>query len=61
MVNNQARPWEQRAVMSLPRLYRNQGQQEEARNPLTRIYSAFSEGFATTDLREAKALLDELS
>ena len=55
-----AKSWELRAAMSLTRLYRNQGKQEEARTLLTRTYSSFTEGFTTTDLREAKALLDEL-
>ncbi|HEU0007361.1 MAG TPA: tetratricopeptide repeat protein, partial [Terriglobia bacterium] len=56
-----AKSWELRAVMSLARLYRNQGKQEEARALLTQIYDRFTEGFDTVDLREAKALLDELS
>jgi predicted ATPase len=55
-----AKSWELRAAMSLARLYRDQSKQEEARTLLTRTYSSFTEGFATTDLREAKALLDEL-
>jgi predicted ATPase len=57
----QAKSWELRAVMSLARLYQNQGKQEEARTLLTQIYLWFTEGFDTKDLREAKALLDELS
>jgi predicted ATPase len=56
-----AMSWELRAVMSMARLYQNQSKQEEARTLLTGTYSRFTEGFATTDLREAKALLDELS
>ncbi len=56
-----AKSLELRAVMSLARLYRKQGQQEEARSLLRQIYDRFTEGFATVDLREAKALLDELS
>ena len=56
-----AKSLELRAVMSLARLYQNQGKQEEARGLLTRIYDSFTEGFETTDLREAKALLDALS
>jgi predicted ATPase len=56
-----AKSWELRAVMSLARLYQNQGKQEEARRLLTQIYDRFTEGFDTVDLREAKALLDELS
>jgi len=50
-----------RAVMSVARLYQNQGKREEARDLLAQIYDTFTEGFGTTDLREAKALLDELS
>ena len=56
-----AKSWELRAVMSLARLYQNQGKQEEARDLLAQIYNRFTEGFDTVDLREAKALLDELS
>jgi DNA-binding winged helix-turn-helix (wHTH) protein/predicted ATPase len=56
-----AKSWELRAVMSLARLYRDQDKKEEARDLLTQIYARFTEGFDTTDLREAKALLDELS
>lgn len=56
-----AKSWELRSAASLARLYRKQGKQEEARNLLTKIYGAFTEGFDTMDLREAKALLDESS
>jgi predicted ATPase len=56
-----AKSWELRSVMSLARLFKDQGKQEEARVLLTRIYDSFTEGFDTVDLREAKALLDELS
>jgi len=56
-----AKSWELRAVMSLARLYKNQNKQQEARGLLTQIYDRFTEGFDTVDLREAKALLDELS
>jgi predicted ATPase len=56
-----AKSWELRAVTNLARLYRNQNKQEEARGLLTQIYDRFTEGFDTVDLREAKALLDELS
>ena len=56
-----AKSWELRAVTSLARLYQNQNKQEEARSLLTQIYDRFTEGFDTVDLREAKALLDELS
>ena len=56
-----AKSWELRAVMSLARLYKDQRKRKEARNFLTQIYDRFTEGFDTMDLREAKALLDELS
>jgi predicted ATPase len=52
---------ELRSVMSMARLYQNQGKQEEARNLLAEIYGKFTEGFETKDLREAKALLDDLT
>jgi len=55
-----AKSLELRAVMSLARLYQNQGKPEEALALLAPIYDSFTEGFETTDLREAKALLDEL-
>jgi predicted ATPase len=49
-----------RAAVSLARLRRNQGGRAEARNLLAPAYSWFTEGFDTPDLKEAKALLDEL-
>jgi predicted ATPase len=57
----QAKSLELRAVMSLSRLWRQHGKQDEARQLLTEIYSWFTEGFATKDLQEAKALLAELA
>ncbi|MFQ5849452.1 MAG: AAA family ATPase [Candidatus Binatia bacterium] len=56
-----AKSLELRAVMSLSRLWRRQGKQDEARQLLAGIYAWFTEGFDTTDLKEAKALLEELS
>lgn len=56
-----ARSCELRAALSLARLYQNQGKQEEALALLAPIVDSFTEGFETTDLREAKALLDELA
>jgi predicted ATPase len=56
-----AKAWELRACMSLARIYKNRGQQQEARQFLSQIYHEFTEGFDTMDLREAKELLDELS
>ena len=47
--------------MSMARLWRGQGKREEARDLLTPVYGWFTEGFDTADLREAKALLDELA
>ena len=55
-----ARLWELRAATSLARLWRDQGRRGEARQPLARAYGWFTEGFDTPDLREARALLDEL-
>jgi predicted ATPase len=56
-----AKSLELRAVMSLARLWQQQGKQHEARNTLSEIYGWFTEGFDTKDLQEAKALLEELS
>jgi predicted ATPase len=56
-----AKSWELRAALSLSRLWQNQGKKEEARSILAEIYGWFTEGFDTRDLKEAKALLDELS
>ena len=55
-----AKLWELRAAVSLARLRRAQGRCAEARDLLAPIYGWFTEGFGTPDLREAKALLDEL-
>jgi hypothetical protein len=52
-----ARCLELRAATSLARHYRNQARPEEARILLTRIYSTFTEGFDTSDMRVAEALL----
>ncbi len=48
-------------MMSLNRLWQQQGKQEEAHKMLTGIYNWFTEGFDTADLQEAKALLEEFS
>ena len=50
-----------RAATSIARLWRNQGKRDEARELLAPVYSWFTEGFDTLDLKEAKALLDEVS
>jgi hypothetical protein len=47
--------------MSLSRLWGQQGKKVEAHNLLTEIYDWFTEGFDTADLKEAKALLEDLS
>ena len=56
----QAKSWELRASMSLARLWRDQGKVQQARKLLAPVYGWFTEGFDTRDLREAKALLEEL-
>ena len=57
----QAKSWELRASMSLARLWRDQGKIDEARELLAPVYGWFTEGFDTLDLKEAKALLQELA
>lgn len=57
----QAKWLELRATTSLARLWQMQGKRQEARQMLTEIYSWFSEGFDTVDMREARALLEALS
>jgi predicted ATPase len=57
----QAKSLELRAAMSLARLWQRQGKRVKARALLAPIYSWFTEGFDTTDLQEAKALLGALS
>jgi predicted ATPase len=56
----QAKSWELHAAMSMARLWRDQGKRDEARDLLAPVYNWFTEGFNTLDLKEAKALLDEL-
>ena len=56
-----AKAWELRATTSLARLLRDTNRREEASAMLTEIYSWFTEGFDTADLKDAKALLDVLS
>ena len=56
----QAKSWELRAAMSMARLWRSQGKPQQARELLAPVYGWFTEGFGTLDLKEAKALLDEL-
>jgi len=56
----EAKLWELRAAASLARLRREQGRRAQARDLLAPVYGWFTEGFSTPDLKEAKALLDEL-
>jgi predicted ATPase len=56
----EAKSWELRAATSLARLWRDQGKPAEARELLAPVYGWFTEGFDTADLKDAKALLDEL-
>jgi predicted ATPase len=57
----QAKSWELRAAISLARLRRDQGKPQQARELLAPVYGWFTEGFDTRDLKEAKALLNELT
>jgi class 3 adenylate cyclase/predicted ATPase len=56
-----AKLWELRAAVSLARLRRDQGWRAEALDLLAPVYGWFTEGFDTTDLKEARALLEELA
>jgi class 3 adenylate cyclase/tetratricopeptide (TPR) repeat protein len=55
-----AKSWELRATMSLARQLRDTGHRDEAGTMLAEIYNWFTEGFDTADLKDAKALLEEL-
>jgi predicted ATPase len=57
----QAKSLELRAAMSMARLWRDQGKRDEARDLLAPVYGWFTEGFDTRDLKEAKALLEQLA
>ena len=57
----QTKSWELRAAMSMARLWRDQGKPQQARELLAPVYGWFTEGFDTRDLKEAKALLQELA
>jgi hypothetical protein len=57
----QAKSWELRAATSLARLWQQQGKTTEAHDLLAPVYNWFTEGFDTADLKDAKALLDQLS
>jgi predicted ATPase len=51
--------WELRAATSLAELHRAQGRNEDARTSVATVYWRFTEGFATTDMRAAKELIDK--
>ena len=55
------RSWELFGTLGLARLLRDTDRREEARAMLAEVYNWFTEGFETADLKDAKALLDELS
>jgi len=55
-----ARLWELRAATSLARLWRDQGKRQQAHDLLGPVYGWFTEGFDTLDLKDAKALLEQL-
>jgi predicted ATPase len=55
-----AKSWELRAAMSMARLWRDRGKRQQARDLLAPVYEWFTEGFDTLDLKQAKALLDQL-
>ena len=59
--SQQAKSWELRAATSKARLLRDQCRRTEAQDLLAPVYSWFTEGFDTLDLKEAKTLLDELA
>jgi adenylate cyclase len=56
-----AKSYELRAATSLSRLLHTQGKAAEARTLLSEVYGWFTEGFGTTDLQEARALLETLT
>ena len=58
---SEAKSYELRSSICLARLWHSQGKTTEARDLLAPVYGWFTEGFDTADLKEAKALLDELS
>ena len=56
-----AKAWELRAAVCLARLWRDQGRRQNAYDLLASIYDRFIEGFDTLDLKDSKALLDQLA
>jgi predicted ATPase len=59
--SQQAKSFELRTATSLAKLWQQQGKRQEAHDLLAPVYGWFTEGFDTLDLKDAKALLDELS
>jgi predicted ATPase len=59
--NQQAKSFELRTATSLAKLWQSQGKRQEAHDLLASVYNWFTEGFDTADLKDAKALLDELA
>jgi predicted ATPase len=57
----QAKSWELSAAVSMAGLWRDQGRPQQARELLAPVYGWFTEGFDTRDLKEAKALLEQLA
>jgi predicted ATPase len=53
--------WELRAALSLARLWAQEGKRQNAYELLSPVYGWFTEGFDISDLKDAKALLDELA
>jgi predicted ATPase len=60
-LEQQAKSWQLRSAVSLARVWQRLGRRTEARDLLAPIYDWFTEGFDTKDLKEAKALLKDLS
>jgi predicted ATPase len=58
--HQEARSFKLRAAIRLAHLWCDQGKRDEARDLLASVYGWFTEGFNTRDLKDAKALLDEL-
>ena len=59
-LQQQAKSWELRAAVSMARLWYDQGKRQQAHDLLAPVYGWFTEGFDTLDLKQAKALLEEL-
>jgi predicted ATPase len=60
-IAQQAKSWELRAATSVARKWLHDGLIDDARTLLSPVYDWFTEGFDTADLRDAKALLEQLS